>query len=200
MIFKWSYRIDQHTSFLTCMDSHRDAWPTFAMFMSLYTYLRKIALGSFCSVCTNLYWKSCFSTLMSSFSFLIVFFYFFLLVIVFFYFFDFPPRLCLLLFPPRLCLLPRLLYHLRLRHHRRWRLNGHRRTVGWNDMKSTHSFQRYKPLFHELGREWVSERANEWAQRSANEWAVRAKERADERMAQYSTRRFHIHSTHSATF
>ena len=54
MIFKWSYRIDQHTSFLIRMDSHRDAWPTFAIFMSLYTYSRKIALGSFCSVCTNL--------------------------------------------------------------------------------------------------------------------------------------------------
>ena len=32
----------------------------------------------------------------------------------------------------------------------------------------------------------------------ASEWAVRANEWADERMAQYSTRRFHIISTHSA--
>ena len=32
----------------------------------------------------------------------------------------------------------------------------------------------------------------------ANEWAVSANERTEERMAQYSTRRFHRHSTHRA--
>ena len=31
----------------------------------------------------------------------------------------------------------------------------------------------------------------------ANEWAVQANERAEERMAQYSTRQFYITSTHS---
>jgi len=31
----------------------------------------------------------------------------------------------------------------------------------------------------------------------ANERSVRVNERAEERMAQYSTRRFHSHSTHS---
>ena len=32
----------------------------------------------------------------------------------------------------------------------------------------------------------------------ASEWAVRANERAEERMAQYFTRRFYSHSTHRA--
>ena len=49
-------------------------------------------------------------------------------------------------------------------------------------MKSTALCHRQKPLFHELGSELVSERC----------------ERADERMAQYSTRRFHSLSTHIA--
>ena len=49
-------------------------------------------------------------------------------------------------------------------------------TVGRNCMKSTHSIHRHKSLSHELGSEWVSERANEWAQRSARtERAVRSK-------------------------
>jgi len=69
----------------------------------------------------------------------------------------------------------------------------HARTVGWNDLKSKHSIHRLKLL------SYASERANEWAQRSAR--ALRRKqmsercERTKERMAQYSTRRFHGHST-----
>ena len=43
-IFKWSYGIDQYTSFLICMDSRRDAWTTFAMLVSLYTCTRKLHL------------------------------------------------------------------------------------------------------------------------------------------------------------
>ena len=81
-----------------------------------------------------------------------------------------------------------------------------RLTVGWNCMKSTHLIQRQKPLSHELGSAWMGERANERtsaAERAseasstekANEWAVRA----DERVAQYSMRRFHSHSTYRAT-
>ena len=50
--------------------------------------------------------------------------------------------------------------------------------VGWNWMKSTHSIHRQKPLSHELGSEWVSERASEWAQRVVrsdrmSEWCER---------------------------
>ena len=77
-------------------------------------------------------------------------------------------------------------------------------------MKLTHSFHIQKPLFHELRSEWVSERASERmsaAERAseassaeqANEWAVRANERTEERMAQYSTRRFHSHWTQCGT-
>ena len=36
-----------------------------------------------------------------------------------------------------------------------------RPTVGWNCMKSAHSIHRLKTLFHELGSEWMGERANE---------------------------------------
>ena len=62
-----------------------------------------------------------------------------------------------------------------------------------------------KPLPHELGRKWVSERTNEWAQRSARaKRAVQSKlmsercEGAEYRMAQYSTPRFHNISNHCA--
>ena len=89
-----------------------------------------------------------------------------------------------------------------------------RPTVGWNCMKLTHSILRQKPLSHELGSEWMGERANKMmsaAERSAaeraseassaekaNECVVRVNEWADERIAQYSTLRFHGHSTHCA--
>jgi len=91
-------------------------------------------------------------------------------------------------------------------------------TVGWNCIKSTRLFYRYKPLSHELRSEWVSERANERisaAERSeqceANDWAVRASERTNERSrakravrnkrkGQYSTHRFYSHSTHCPMF
>ena len=39
-------------------------------------------------------------------------------------------------------------------------------TVGWNCMKSMRSVYRQKPLSHELGSEWVSERASKWTQPS----------------------------------
>ena len=55
---------------------------------------------------------------------------------------------------------------------------------------------------HEPASERMSaaERASEASSaEQANEWAVRANERADERMAQYSTRRFHNHSIKDAS-
>ena len=81
-----------------------------------------------------------------------------------------------------------------------------RPTVGWNCMKLTHSILRQKPLSHELGSEWMGERANERmsaAERvseassaeKVNECAVRVNKRADEWMVQYSMRLFHSHST-----
>ena len=46
----------------------------------------------------------------------------------------------------------------------------------------------------------AAERASEASSvEQANEWAVRAYEQAYERMAQYSTRQFHGHSTHCAS-
>ena len=48
-------------------------------------------------------------------------------------------------------------------------------------MKSSRSLHRQKTLSHELRSERMSERANE---------------QTEERMVQYSTRRFHSHSTH----
>ena len=52
-----------------------------------------------------------------------------------------------------------------------------------------------KPLSHEHGSKWTSERANERSGTSsvkqANEWAMGANERADEQIAQYSILMFH---------
>ena len=56
-------------------------------------------------------------------------------------------------------------------------------------MKSSLQFREIKLLSHKWLNEWVSERASSVDQ--ANEWAVQANKRADEQMAQYSTRRFH---------
>ena len=73
-------------------------------------------------------------------------------------------------------------------------------------MKSTGLILRTKPLSHELQkrvRERTSKRMNE-AERASNmsstkqtnELTVRTNKQADEQMIQYSTRRFHILSTH----
>ena len=70
-------------------------------------------------------------------------------------------------------------------------------TVSWNYMESTRPFHKRKPLTHELMRERMSavkSSSETSSAEQANEWAVRA----DEQMAQYSSRRFHSHSTHSA--
>ena len=77
--------------------------------------------------------------------------------------------------------------------------------VGWNCMKSTHSFQRHKPLSHELGSEWVSERggknecsrAREQRDQCEASDGVKRCERAMQ-AAQYSTLRFYRPSTHCA--
>ena len=80
-------------------------------------------------------------------------------------------------------------------------------------MKSTHSTHRHKSLpwaqertceraSERMSAAGSAERANDWAVR-ANEWAqsgacASSAERADERMIQYSTRRFHTVSIHCA--
>ena len=52
---------------------------------------------------------------------------------------------------------------------------------------------------NEWAQQRVEERASEASsEEQANEWAVRANERTEERMAQYSTRQFHIIWTHRA--
>ena len=78
-----------------------------------------------------------------------------------------------------------------------WWTNGHwTNAVGWNDMISTRSFHRRKPLSHEHGSEWMSTASESSSAKQADEWAVRVNERADERLAKYSTRRYHSRSTH----
>ena len=67
---------------------------------------------------------------------------------------------------------PTVEWKTRLQTPKKWR----RCTVGWNCIKLTHSFHRHKSLSHELGSEWVSERANDCAERITRaKRAVRSK-------------------------